>query len=227
MSEPKIDPILLSVFARAFIRTLTGPDEEVPSPTFTLVQVYEGFDCPIHHFDFFRLRDAGEVDEGSRGVAGGDLDFHAEPAGVAPDQVEASAVTVEGQHPSLDADALGDRSGLSPGCGADVEHALSGLGVEQVDGKLGGFVLDGEAAVEKGGIEGGIAAPTQHDSPAGQSARRGVGKALPQLFEQAIAVGAATVGPYGERRRGIRGGRQRRRLLRSEEVEPALRNPLG
>jgi len=39
-------------FARAFIHALGG-DEEVPSPTFTLVQVYEP---GIWHFDLYRLR---------------------------------------------------------------------------------------------------------------------------------------------------------------------------
>ena len=33
-----------STLARALIRALTSPDEEVPSPTFTLVQFYEGRD---------------------------------------------------------------------------------------------------------------------------------------------------------------------------------------
>ncbi len=47
-----------SVFARAFIRTRGRPDEEVPSPTFTLVQMYPPtapFEDMVYHFDFFRL----------------------------------------------------------------------------------------------------------------------------------------------------------------------------
>jgi tRNA threonylcarbamoyladenosine biosynthesis protein TsaE len=47
-------------FARAFIRARTGRDEEVPSPTFTLVQTYELPALTIWHFDGFRLRDAEE-----------------------------------------------------------------------------------------------------------------------------------------------------------------------
>jgi tRNA threonylcarbamoyladenosine biosynthesis protein TsaE len=42
-------------FARALIRTLTSPDEEVPSPTFTLVQTYETANFDIWHFDLYRL----------------------------------------------------------------------------------------------------------------------------------------------------------------------------
>ena len=50
-----------TVFARAFIRALTNPDEEVPSPTFTLLQTYDGPDCPIYHFDLYRIADADEA----------------------------------------------------------------------------------------------------------------------------------------------------------------------
>ena len=52
-----------STLARGLIRALTGPEEEVPSPTFTLVQLYEGPDFPISHFDLYRLEQAGEADE--------------------------------------------------------------------------------------------------------------------------------------------------------------------
>ena len=43
-----------STLARGLIRALTRPDEDVPSPTFTLVQFYES-DPPIAHFDLYRL----------------------------------------------------------------------------------------------------------------------------------------------------------------------------
>ncbi len=45
-----------TTFARAFIRTRGNRDEEVPSPTFTLVQVYELGSAAIWHFDLYRLR---------------------------------------------------------------------------------------------------------------------------------------------------------------------------
>lgn len=44
-----------TAFARALVRTLCGPDEEVPSPTFTLVQTYAAPDLEIWHFDLYRL----------------------------------------------------------------------------------------------------------------------------------------------------------------------------
>ncbi|OAN55238.1 tRNA threonylcarbamoyladenosine biosynthesis protein TsaE [Paramagnetospirillum marisnigri] len=56
-----------STLARAFIRALTSPDEEVPSPTFTLVQQYDiGAEAGlVWHFDLYRLEapdDALELD---------------------------------------------------------------------------------------------------------------------------------------------------------------------
>ena len=50
-------------FARGLIRAATQPDEEVPSPTFTLVQTYEGRRFPLAHFDLYRLSDAAEAYE--------------------------------------------------------------------------------------------------------------------------------------------------------------------
>ena len=53
-----------SVFCRALIRALCGnADLEVPSPTFTLVQIYDGPDFPLWHFDLYRLGDPSEIYE--------------------------------------------------------------------------------------------------------------------------------------------------------------------
>lgn len=55
-----------TTFARALIRAL-GVAEEVPSPTFTLVQTYDivrdGTPLTLWHFDFYRLETAGEIFE--------------------------------------------------------------------------------------------------------------------------------------------------------------------
>ncbi|HEX3365880.1 tRNA (adenosine(37)-N6)-threonylcarbamoyltransferase complex ATPase subunit type 1 TsaE [Phenylobacterium sp.] len=52
-----------STLARALVRALTTPDEDVPSPTFTLVQFYEGAGLKIAHFDLYRLTDPDEAYE--------------------------------------------------------------------------------------------------------------------------------------------------------------------
>lgn len=52
-----------STLARALIRALTTPDEDVPSPTFTLVQFYEGPRLKVAHFDLYRLTDPDEAYE--------------------------------------------------------------------------------------------------------------------------------------------------------------------
>lgn len=49
-----------SVFSRAFIKNLTSATE-VPSPTFTLVQVYEARSFEIYHYDLYRLKSAEEI----------------------------------------------------------------------------------------------------------------------------------------------------------------------
>jgi len=53
-----------TAFARALIRALMdNPNEEVPSPTFAIVQPYTGQRSPIHHYDFYRIADPAEADE--------------------------------------------------------------------------------------------------------------------------------------------------------------------
>lgn len=48
-----------SEIARTIIHTLRGADTVVPSPTFTIVQSYDG----ISHFDLYRVSDASELVE--------------------------------------------------------------------------------------------------------------------------------------------------------------------
>ncbi len=52
-----------TTLARGLIRALTDPDEEAPSPTFTLVQTYEGPRFPVAHLDLYRLSGPEELRE--------------------------------------------------------------------------------------------------------------------------------------------------------------------
>jgi tRNA threonylcarbamoyl adenosine modification protein YjeE len=53
-----------TTFARAFIRALGDGNEEVPSPTFTLVEIYAfAGHPPVWHFDLYRLSAPAEAHE--------------------------------------------------------------------------------------------------------------------------------------------------------------------
>ena len=63
-----------TTLTRGLVQALCGADEEVPSPTYTLVQSYEGPEFPIWHFDLYRMNTPDEVmelgwDETQDGVA--------------------------------------------------------------------------------------------------------------------------------------------------------------
>lgn len=44
-----------TTFVRGLIQSLCGPETNVVSPTFTLVQTYTTAKGPIHHYDLYRL----------------------------------------------------------------------------------------------------------------------------------------------------------------------------
>ena len=51
-----------TVFAQGFAEGL-GITEHVNSPTFTILQVYEGGRLPLYHFDVYRIEDPSEMEE--------------------------------------------------------------------------------------------------------------------------------------------------------------------
>lgn len=51
-----------TVFTKGLASGL-GVTEHVSSPTFTILQVYEGGRCPFYHFDVYRIGDISEMDE--------------------------------------------------------------------------------------------------------------------------------------------------------------------
>ncbi len=52
-----------TTFARKIIRYLTNIEDEIVSPTFTLVQRYDAPNFEIFHFDLYRLEDKQEIYE--------------------------------------------------------------------------------------------------------------------------------------------------------------------
>lgn len=50
-------------FARALIQSMQDMPEDVPSPTFTLVQTYQTAGGEVWHADLYRLGDPGEIIE--------------------------------------------------------------------------------------------------------------------------------------------------------------------
>jgi tRNA threonylcarbamoyladenosine biosynthesis protein TsaE len=50
-----------TTFIRAMLRAL-GVRSNIKSPTFSLVESYQGLYLPIHHFDLYRIHDESELD---------------------------------------------------------------------------------------------------------------------------------------------------------------------
>ena len=50
-------------FARCLIQSMLSEPEDVPSPTYTLIQMYDGPVCEIWHADLYRLSDISEIEE--------------------------------------------------------------------------------------------------------------------------------------------------------------------
>ena len=51
-----------TVFTQGFAKGL-GIEESVNSPTFTILQIYEGGRLPLYHFDVYRIGSVEEMDE--------------------------------------------------------------------------------------------------------------------------------------------------------------------
>jgi len=76
-----------TTFARAFIRARLGDSLEVPSPTFTLVEIYGAGDSApaIWHFDLYRLNGADEARElGFEDALAGDISLIEWPERLGP-----------------------------------------------------------------------------------------------------------------------------------------------
>lgn len=52
-----------TTLTRGLVQALCGAGEDVPSPTYTLVQAYDAPDFPLWHFDLYRLDRPEDVNE--------------------------------------------------------------------------------------------------------------------------------------------------------------------
>lgn len=52
-----------TTFSRFFIQSFLGEKEEVPSPTFTILQTYFAKEFVIWHLDLYRIKDSSELIE--------------------------------------------------------------------------------------------------------------------------------------------------------------------
>ncbi|MBI1251578.1 MAG: tRNA (adenosine(37)-N6)-threonylcarbamoyltransferase complex ATPase subunit type 1 TsaE [Alphaproteobacteria bacterium] len=52
-----------TTLARGAVRAWTGADQETPSPTFTLAQIYDGPKGALWHMDLYRLKSADDAEE--------------------------------------------------------------------------------------------------------------------------------------------------------------------
>lgn len=93
-----------TVFARGLIRALTRAGEEVPSPTFALVQVYDTAGGPLWHMDLYRLEDEDEIVdlgfEEAQGEAICLIEWPQKAQGYMPDNALTVCVAVDANDPS-------------------------------------------------------------------------------------------------------------------------------
>lgn len=103
-----------STLARAFIRALMKPGDaqDIPSPTFSLIQSYDETRVPMFHADLYRLKDASEVDElgldSLLATHAGLIEWPDRMSGVASTSVLTVTLTGRGAQRSVRLQATGD-----------------------------------------------------------------------------------------------------------------------
>jgi len=118
-----------TTLARAFVRALTDATEEVPSPTFTLVQTYDSRLGTIWHFDLYRLEREDEVLElGIEDAFESGISLVEWPARLGP-WLPATRLCVR-----LESDASGVRRAHLAGGGAWCQRLTAGFNGEENSG---------------------------------------------------------------------------------------------
>lgn len=100
--------------ARAIIKTLIGEDEEIPSPTYTLVQTYDASKASVWHADLYRLGDSSELIELGLDEAIGEAIVLIEwpdrlPEGTHPKEALDISISVTGETRKLELSSNSDR----------------------------------------------------------------------------------------------------------------------
>ena len=104
-----------TLFVQSLAHTL-GVEGEVTSPTFNLMNVYEGI-CPIYHFDLYRLETEEELEDI------GFYEYTEDPEGIVVGQVSAvhAGGSCRGPHREV------GRCGWTPHHLREYRRALSGI----------------------------------------------------------------------------------------------------
>ena len=111
-----------TALSRGVCEALGVPSQDVTSPTFALLNVYDAGRLEVHHFDLYRLKRAEELDDiGFYEYAGGDGLTIIEWADLFPDCVPEAHLAVQ-----LTRDGAGRRAVLTPH-GARYETLLAQL----------------------------------------------------------------------------------------------------
>ena len=111
--------------ARAIISALLDHHEDIPSPTYTLVQTYQGAQSEIWHADLYRLADSSELVELGLDEAMEQAIVIIEwpdrlPAQTVPDTALRISITPDGDKRTLEIETTSDRLRVAAGDNVNV-----------------------------------------------------------------------------------------------------------
>ncbi|MFD1160156.1 tRNA (adenosine(37)-N6)-threonylcarbamoyltransferase complex ATPase subunit type 1 TsaE [Roseovarius aestuarii] len=113
-----------SHFARCLIRSRLAVPEDIPSPTYTLVQTYDSDAAQIWHADLYRLADLSEIEELGLNEAFTDAICLVEWPDRLGDQAPQTALTVRLDSPGGDDRRVATLCWDEPAWGSKLEEVL-------------------------------------------------------------------------------------------------------